>query len=243
VQALSRRSDGNPGPGLLTRQPQAVVGPALIRGEDVEDRFEGLEDEALLDEIRRVAGPHERLAYSRARRLIYNEVDNIDGLVHDVYLGRTWVPDGNVPDHNDLNVEHTWPKSKLPDSSAAVSDLHHLFPVDSDANNFRGNLPFGEVVTPNWQQGESSRGRDADGDTVFEPPPGHKGNVARALFYLASVYDLDLDAEQESVLKQWHALDPVDALELQRNDRIEQHQRNRNPFVDSPELVAHVSDF
>jgi endonuclease I/fibronectin type 3 domain-containing protein len=40
-----------------------------------------------------------------------------------------------------------------------------------------------------------------------------------------------------SVLLQWHAEDPVDALEQWRNDRIFDNQGNRNPFIDHPEWV------
>ena len=40
-----------------------------------------------------------------------------------------------------------------------------------------------------------------------------------------------------SVLLTWHAQDPVDAFELQRNDVVFQLQGNRNPFVDHPEWV------
>jgi len=40
-----------------------------------------------------------------------------------------------------------------------------------------------------------------------------------------------------SVLLQWHASDPVDSLELWRNDQIYNFQGNRNPFIDHPEWV------
>lgn len=40
-----------------------------------------------------------------------------------------------------------------------------------------------------------------------------------------------------SVLRQWHAEDPVDAKERARNDVVFAYQGNRNPFVDRPEWV------
>ena len=41
-----------------------------------------------------------------------------------------------------------------------------------------------------------------------------------------------------SVLLAWHAQDPVDDLERQRNNAVHNHQGNRNPFIDHPEWVA-----
>ncbi|MFZ5949748.1 MAG: endonuclease, partial [Candidatus Rifleibacteriota bacterium] len=40
-----------------------------------------------------------------------------------------------------------------------------------------------------------------------------------------------------------HREDPVDEEEKARNDRIENIQHNRNPFVDRPDFVDQISDF
>lgn len=47
----------------------------------------------------------------------------------------------------------------------------------------------------------------------------------------------------ESILKQWHLSDPPDNFERERNERIFNHQGNRNPFVDNPDWVNKISDF
>lgn len=44
----------------------------------------------------------------------------------------------------------------------------------------------------------------------------------------------------ESVLLQWHAADPVDAIEMQHHEAVASFQGNRNPFIDHPEWVACV---
>ena len=124
-----------------------------------------------------------------------------------------------------------------------LTDLHHLFPTDTKTNERRSSYPFGLVETVTWQKGEARLGWDREGRMVFEPPPSHRGNVARALFYVAAVYDLDIPAHEEATLRAWHREDPVDHLERRRNDRIEEVQGNRNAFVDYGDLVARIDDF
>ena len=41
-------------------------------------------------------------------------------------------------------------------------------------------------------------------------------------------------------LLEWHALDPVDELELNRNEGVYKIQGNRNPFIDHPEFVTNI---
>lgn len=43
-----------------------------------------------------------------------------------------------------------------------------------------------------------------------------------------------------SVLLKWHAQDPVDEFERNRNDIIQKLQGNRNPFIDHPEWVDFI---
>ena len=147
-------------------------------------------------------------------------------------------PDGQV-----MNTEHTWPQSRGADKLPERSDLHHLFPTIPGANSRRSNNRFGTVIDVDWEQGGSELGFDADGDKRFEPRPSHRGNVARALFYFATIYQADIPAGEEAVLRQWHVDDPVDARERQRNQRVANLQRSRNPFVDFPQLVDRISDF
>lgn len=103
-----------------------------------------------------------------------------------------------------------------------------------------------------------------DGDDVFEVWDARKGDIARAMFYMDVRYD-DLAADPSgmpagevdliltdnpalietnepymgllSVLLEWHEFDPVDEIELLRNDEVFALQENRNPFVDHPEWV------
>jgi hypothetical protein len=42
------------------------------------------------------------------------------------------------------------------------------------------------------------------------------------------------------MLLKWHRQDSVSDKERERNDGIQRHQNNRNPFVDYPELVEKI---
>ncbi len=154
---------------------------------------------------------------------------------------------GKTPNNSIINVEHTWPQSKFGGSerSTQKSDLHHLYPSDSQLNSIRGNNPFGEVTqeTQTTKCPLSHIGNDDSGSRVFEPPQNHKGNVARALFYFSVRYHMPIAESEEKVLKEWHSLDPVDDEEALRNDQVESYQGNRNPFIDSPDLVDLISNF
>ncbi|MBN2695061.1 endonuclease [bacterium] len=96
--------------------------------------------------------------------------------------------------------------------------------------------------------------------SIFEPQDSKKGDIARALFYFAVRYkDESINQSQaggtgpdninhiplyeERVLRRWHAMDPVDDVEMRRNNMVDGYQHNRNPFVDRPDLVERITDF
>ncbi|MGK0359165.1 MAG: deoxyribonuclease-1, partial [Bradymonadia bacterium] len=115
--------------------------------------------------------------------------------------------------------------------------------TDPDVNNTRGDTPFGEVARPEQSFGPAAIGDNDRGQTVFEPRPERKGDVARTLMYMAARWGLGLAGEELVIARAWHAMDPVDEWERGRNDSTAQVQGNRNPFVDCPSLVQQVPDF
>ncbi len=176
--------------------------------------------------------------YTRARQFMFTTLDNDDGWVEGVYTGVRVFVGNREPDFEVMNAEHTWPGSDGGRDGIAECDLHHLFPADADANNRRGNYPFGEIAGEVlWEQGGSRLGLDAQRDTVFEPREQHKGNVARAMLYMALRHDLPEDTLRLAVLRAWHAADPPDAAEVERSLQIKDRQRNANPFVVCPATV------
>ncbi|HET6468921.1 MAG TPA: endonuclease [Geminicoccaceae bacterium] len=142
--------------------------------------------------------------------------------------------------------EHLWPASRgfADRDDVAYGDLHNLRVEDPPTRAARGSRDFAAVT---------AAGAAAD-DYGFEPPDVIKGDVARALFYMAVRYQgegsdpaLTLvdrwtrDGEPAlgrlCTLLDWHEEDPVDSEERRRNRRVERYQGNRNPFVDRPEFA------
>lgn len=197
------------------------------------------------------------ISYRQARRYLFGELhlkkDDRGYFVADKYCREQvgeydGVGPGQIPNHTVMNCEHTWPQSKFNrrhSRGLQKTDLHHLYPVYSRANSSRGNLPFGEVSQDRNSICQASRRGPAynTGATSYEPPDEHKGNVARAVFYFAVRYRLDISQGEEEYLRRWHQLDPVDEAELARNQRIYEIQGNRNPFIDDADLISYIKDF
>jgi len=205
---------------------------------------------------------HTAFGYKSARTFLFGEFylvkENSVYGVKDVYCDRVVFsnefrgakPGPNlIPDANTMNAEHSWPQSQFTRSfpdELQKSDIHHLFPTDSTMNSKRSSLEFGNVATDSEKlECDLSRlGYPKNGkQLVFEPPTDHKGNVARAIFYFATRYKMKIDSEEEATLREWHREDPVNSEEKARNERIFALQKNRNPYVDFPELVERISDF
>jgi deoxyribonuclease-1 len=148
-----------------------------------------------------------------------------------------------------LNVEHVFPMSWVTKEldcgtrrecrryskqfNHIEADLHNLFPSRTDVNDDRGSFPFGMV------KGEARRYGQCDFEVHFkqrkvEPRPAVRGDIARAMFYMADSYGFKIFKRQGQMLARWHQEDPPDAADRRRNDTIERLQGNRNLFIDQP---------
>ena len=54
---------------------------------------------------------------------------------------------------------------------------------------------------------------------------------------------MQISEYEEFYLRQWHLLDPVDEAEMDRNNKVERLQGNRNPFIDDPDLAILIDNF
>lgn len=177
------------------------------------------------------------------------------------------------------NREHTWPNTYGFSSSTPgpYTDTHMLHLTNVGYNSDRGSKPFANcdsgctqrATTPNHGIGGSSNADSnwfnnvgsAERDRSFEVWGAKKGNMARAVMYMAIRYegaggepDLELTDTRSLItsagsggkhymgllttLLEWHAFDPPDAAELERNEIVFGYQGNRNPFVDHPEWAT-----
>ncbi|MCR1809348.1 InlB B-repeat-containing protein [Haploplasma modicum] len=160
--------------------------------------------------------------------------------------------------------EHVWAKSAFgSDSNGKVysissignnernigSDLHNLRAINPSVNSTHSNLMFADKGSSNIEFGIvniSSRplnpytpGDTKTTTTAFYPGDNHRGDVARILLYMNTLYGLLL-REDIDMLVNWHNLDPVDSFEIIRNEVIYKYQNNRNPYIDYPELLNRV---
>ena len=173
-------------------------------------------------------------------------------------------PTSSVPKtaYNSIwNKEHCWPESRgLGSTGPDQVDVHNLYAEHMGANALRGNLYFNESdpTDPSYRSPATNVAPLTSMDSnSFEPPPASKGNVARGIFYMATRYDgsepdtsalwfSDNPTHTNSMgiltnLLLWHAMDPPDAWESNRNEMIyASYQHNRNPFVDHPEWVEQI---
>jgi hypothetical protein len=159
-------------------------------------------------------------------------------------FAQSWMPTRSTP---------TWPNGANGREFQEYNDLHHLFPADQLAGNgVRSNYPLGEVVTVTSQNGLGKFGKDASGKTVYEPKDSHKGDAARAMFYMCIAYNgiggnnwslgaITAAQQNDSILKKWHFQDLPDAHEIARHEYVASVQKNRNPFIDSVNFVCRIN--
>lgn len=147
---------------------------------------------------------------------------------------------------NDWNREHVYPRSLgTPNlgSSGPGSDPHHIRCADVNRNALRGSRKF---AAGSGNSRVTSQGHWYPGDEF-------KGDVARMIMFMYLRYGnrclpsnvgvgsrVSNDQNMLQLFLQWNADDPVSALELQRNQIVQNLQGNRNPFIDNPAFATQI---
>lgn len=130
---------------------------------------------------------------------------------------------------------NNWTSTDANDIACGHSDAHHIRAEDSPENSSRNNRNYGvDYNGPQNSQGS------------------WHGDVARSLFYMATRYNglgvVNGNPSETPVgsigdlttLLQWNTADPADDYEMNRNNIIYNWQKNRNPFIDFPNLADYI---
>jgi endonuclease I len=243
--------------------------PLFVWAQGHEPVFPDLADQALFEAVVEAYTPAAILGFAEARDTLFGSIYRTeDDSLECVYSGwKVYLPPNEDPTQAayqngfGINTEHTWPRANGTDNDPARANMHHLYPTRADVNADRNNFPFQDISdsqTDRWylldQQMSSApaNNRDAYSElliaTSFEPRESHKGNVARAMFYVHTIYraetqaaDPNFFAQQQETLCAWHAQDPVDAAEWNRTWQIASHQDDKpTPFVIDCTLAARL---
>jgi len=245
----------------LTASP--ALGNVTSLGADIGTYYNGISSASttLPSDLYSLINPHTQLSYFMYKQTMMNEFevkDTVGGqsFVTCVYSGENkvfddpfdWTLTGYSREHTfPHSWMHSWPADNPEEPE--YSDQHNLYPANlAGANSPRSNLPLGEVEagTDVFTFLEGQVGM-MNGQMVYEPRDSHKGNAARAKFYMVVAYnfeltgDFDSDKQEEQLLKDWHFADLPDNYEIARNEYIYNLQGNRNPFIDSVDFVCYIN--
>lgn len=227
----------------------------------------GKSGQALKDAIHELAIRHTTLSYG-SLWAYFAETDCRDddnSKVWDMYSDKTYYFRGGTSGVYGMHKEHSLPKSwwggyDETQGYAGYTDINHLYPSDGDANMAKSNHPLGEVSTASFDNGVTKVGSPKTGqgggsNSVFEPDDRYKGDFARTYFYMACAYQnytwkytymltnnswKSLNDWSIDLLCRWARNDAVSDKEVSRNDAVQKHQNNRNPFIDFPELFEYI---
>ncbi|MFV0365284.1 MAG: endonuclease I family protein [Mangrovibacterium sp.] len=152
------------------------------------------------------------------------------------------------------NREHVWAKSKglggaiSNNEAGPASDIYNLKAEELSVNTRKSNRDFAE------KDGDESY-YGIHGTAAYAPMESGRGDVARIMFYMQlrwngecgivldnEIYTTSTEARHGVLtdLIKWHSDDPVDPFEIRRSNIVYSNQKNRNPFVDHPELVDYL---
>jgi len=188
-------------------------------------------------------------SYQKSLRLFWRQLYATGGKT--LYSQQNFGP--NKPDW--INIEHVFPMAwvvnefKCKDRrdcrrnqqlfNFIESDLHNLYPSRRDLNMLRASNRFGVVKGELRLFGSYDFEIDSK-KRIIEPAPASQGEIARAMFHMASSYNLKIFSRQAETLAYWNKVDQPSKEEMRRNDLIEKIQGTRNRFIDNPKKIIKI---
>lgn len=145
------------------------------------------------------------------------------------------------------NIEHVFPMSWVARSlrcgdrqscrarserfNEIESDMHNMYPARKDLNRRRGSMAYAVIKGEHWVEPGCDLEIDERRRRV-EPRPAVRGDIARAMLYMADRYELKLYREQRELLQRWERADPPDHAEKAHNRRVREVQGWGNPLIE-----------
>lgn len=223
----------------------------------------GKSGQALRTALKSIINPHTSLGYDGVWDAYKTTDKRADGYVRDWYSNTTnftFGTDqaGSYKKEGDVyNREHSVPQSWFNKANPMKCDVVHVIPTDGYVNNRRSNYPYGEVSSITYASNNSyskvgSCKTSGYSGSVFEPNDEIKGDIARIYFYMSTCYadnnsgwgdiftSTGLVSWHMDMMMRWSKQDPIDEVEIARNNAVYKVQKNRNPFVDYPGLEDYV---
>ncbi len=111
------------------------------------------------------------------------------------------------------------------------ADMYNLQPAIGEVNGLRSNYPYGEIAGEVRDFGACDI--EISGKRA-EPSEFIRGDIARTYFYMQTAYPdfAIVNQTNRAQMEAWNKADPVDAWECERNERVRQIQKSRNPILD-----------
>ena len=232
-------------------------------GAQIGDYYSGISSASstLLADLNALINPHNYISYFLYKTTLMSQFEVKDTTNGQSYVTCCYSGENKVFNDpfdwsdNNYSREHTYAHSWMgtfpcdnPEQEE-YADQHNLYPANlPNANSPRSNLPL-EDITGNivFNYLEGSVGYNSNNQLVYEPRASHKGNAARAIFYMATCYtgnggnNWAVPTNQNAAsLVNWHFNDPPDNYEIARHEYIFNLQNNRNPYIDSVDYACYI---
>lgn len=238
------------------------------------DAWTGLKGAELLAAIASTHTPTSYLVHPGGPDGVFEVLKHTDsnaaGTGYENHFSMTVIPygiNGGAPDNFELLtiIQPQWWNALTTNYTSVSRDLFNLIPSPEGTAALRGDVPPGEVELTDqavsadlkWRLGSGSIG--ASRLRVWEPPEGLKGDVARCLMYLATIYAGGIRRYETgsgevwsenpgegftsaygAQLMTWHRIDPPSEYELNRNKIFAEIQGNSNPYVEFPDVAEYL---
>ncbi|RVU85606.1 hypothetical protein EOL70_06545 [Leucothrix sargassi] len=111
------------------------------------------------------------------------------------------------------------------------ADMHNLVPAIGEINGDRSNYKYSMIANEPRLYGRSVNMEVEFKSSTAEPPENVMGDIARAYFYMADRYQLQISDQQKKLFIAWNNMDPVDDWEREKNQRVKALQNTENKYI------------